>query len=137
VTQYTIGSPLNLILLISPLPAARDFFRILFDPLALTYAKVGCCVVEKPRWFSLVLRAVGLRGDGETGVQETFRAAGELRARVGREATLVAAEMLRESLGLATRAANMAAQRLYRLNEKSLESVWCSNKRIRDRFNER
>jgi len=137
VTQCTIGSPLNLILLISPLLATRDFFRMLFDPLALTYAKVGCCVVEKPRWFSLVLRAVGLRGDGETGVQGTFRAAGDWRVRAGREAAVVAAEMLRESLGLATRAANMAAHRFYRLNEKSLESVWCSNKRIRDRFNER
>jgi hypothetical protein len=65
-----------------------------------------------------VLRAVGLRGDAETGVQGTFRAAGDLRAvgdlrvRTGRGTLLVAAEMLRVSLGLATRAANMAAHKL-------------------------
>jgi len=67
--------------------------------------------------LSLVLRAVGLRGEAETGVQGTFRAAGDLRAvgdlrvRTGRGTLLVAAEMLRESLGLTTRAANMAPRK--------------------------
>jgi hypothetical protein len=59
-----------------------------------------------------VLWAVGLRGDGEIGVQGTFRAPEDLRVRVGRGTLLVAAEMLRDSLGLATRAASMVAHKL-------------------------
>jgi len=39
-------------------------------------------------------------------------ATGDLRVRAGRGTLLVTAEMLRESLGLATRAANMAAHEL-------------------------
>jgi len=39
-------------------------------------------------------------------------ATGDLRVRAGRGTLLVTAEMLRESLGLATRAANMAAHKL-------------------------
>lgn len=31
------------------------------------YANVGGCSVENPRWFKRVLRAVGLRGEGDTG----------------------------------------------------------------------
>ena len=60
--------------------------------------------MEKPRWFSRVLRAVGLIGDGETGV----RGIGGLRESEGREAAL----MLRESLGFAAREASI----LNRLN---------------------
>lgn len=55
--------------------------------------------MEKPRWLSLVLRTVGLMGEGEIGV----RGIGDLRESDGREAAL----MLRESLGLAARVASI------------------------------
>jgi len=73
--------------------------------------------------LSFVLRAVGLRGDGEMGVRETLMATGDLRVRAGRGTLLVTAEMFRESLGLATRAANMVAHKL---------SVSMSTKNIRE-----
>lgn len=68
--------------------------------------KLGCCV-SGDRWFWLilrlraVLRAVGLRGLGESGVLGMDMAAGEGREREG--TPLTALEMLRESFGLATR----------------------------------
>ena len=43
------------------------FFKMLREELELTYAYVGCCIVEYPLWFSLVLRCVGLMGEGDTG----------------------------------------------------------------------
>lgn len=61
--------------------------------------------MEKPRWFILVFRAVGLIGEGEMGVRGIM--AGDLRDRAGLEEAapwLAAVEMLRESFGLAARA---------------------------------
>jgi len=43
---------------------------MLLEELELGYAYVGCCMVEKPRWFIRVLRIVGLMGDGDTGAGE-------------------------------------------------------------------
>lgn len=63
-------------------------------------------MVEYPRWFNLVLRAVGLTGDGEIGVRG---ATGDLRAREGRVLDWTVVEMLRESLGLTTREASISA----------------------------
>lgn len=67
-----------------------DFFRMLLDELGFEYAYVGCCMVEYPRWFSFVFRAVGLMGTGEAGAAETgdrigAMAIGDLRDRVGRD----------------------------------------------------
>lgn len=64
---------------------------------------MGGWKLEYPRWFNLVLRAVGLIGDGEMGVRGIM--AGDLRERVGREEAapwLTAVEML--SVGLTARA---------------------------------
>ncbi len=56
---------------------------------------MGCCSVEKPRWFIRVLRTVGLIGDGEIGVRgrgdlakdvEGMVMAGTARASFGRAA---------------------------------------------------
>jgi len=55
-----------------------------------------------------VLFAVGLRGEGEIGVRGTIL--GDLSDREGRPELCPAAEMLRESLGLAARAAYMIDQ---------------------------
>ena len=52
--------------------------------------------MENPRWFSRVFRAVGLIGDGETGVGGS----GDLSGRV----EVVAVGRARASLGLAARA---------------------------------
>ena len=59
--------------------------------------------MEYPRWFNRVLRAVGLIGDGEMG---DFRARGDLRLRLGRDAG-AAVEMLRASFGLTDREASI------------------------------
>lgn len=48
----------------------EDFFKMLREELELVYAYVGCCIVVNPRWFILVLRIVGLMGDGDTGAAE-------------------------------------------------------------------
>jgi len=56
---------------------------MLLEELELAYENVGCCPVEYPRWFSLVLRAVGLMGDGEIGVRGI--AMGDLRESEGRD----------------------------------------------------
>jgi len=71
------------------------------------YANVGCCIVEYPCWFSLVLRAVGLIGEGDRGVLGMFMAIGDLSDRAGRDAFPVAAAILTESLGLTARAVYM------------------------------
>jgi len=71
------------------------------------------------------------------GVQGTLRAPGDLSVRAGRGTLLVAAEMLRESLGLPTRAANMVERKVIGVNNRSreiLENVWCPNKWLRDRL---
>lgn len=81
----------------------------------------------------MVLRAVGLRGDGESGVRGMVMAAGDGIVRVGRDAAVVAAEMLRESLGLATRVASMAAHKVFVsmiIHERTVDNFRCSNKRI-------
>ena len=57
---------------------------------------MGTCKVERPRWLSLVLRAVGLMGEGEIGV----RRSGDFGARLATGATGTA----RASFGLAARA---------------------------------
>lgn len=44
---------------------------------------MGCWKLEKPRWFILVFRAVGLIGDGEMGVRGIMT--GDLRERDGRD----------------------------------------------------
>lgn len=114
-----VGSQLNWIRLEeAPLPGELEqelaqelfFLRMLFEEAELAYAKVACCcMVEKPRWLSFVLRAVGLRGEGDSGVRGDMvivMATGDLRDRTGRDVLLVeAAAMLKESLGLAARAA--------------------------------
>jgi len=77
--------------------------------------KVGGCRVEKPRWLSLVLRAVGLSGAGETGERRGERSGGamatgeaRLSFRDGRVADdWEVVEMLRESLGLTALEASM------------------------------
>lgn len=56
--------------------------------------------MENPRWFSRVFRAVGLTGDGETGVGGS----GDLSGRV----EVVAVGRARASLGLAARASILA-----------------------------
>ncbi len=84
----------------------EDFFRMLRDELELTYEYVGCCIVEYPRWLSRVLRAVGLRGDGEMG--DIRGAKGDFRARLGRVAGMaLPVEMLKDNLGLEAREASM------------------------------
>lgn len=63
---------------------------MLLEELVLTYAYVGCCIVEKnPFRFSLVLRAVGLVGVGEAGIGDDgdrsgVRAKGDFNDRFGR-----------------------------------------------------
>ena len=37
----------------------------------LAYENEGTCSVDRPRWLSLVFRAVGLIGDGETAGRRT------------------------------------------------------------------
>ena len=69
---------------------------MLFEELELVYEYVGCCIVEYPRWLSLVFRAVGLTGDGEMGDLRDSTI-GDLSDRDGL-AEFVAA-MLNESLG--------------------------------------
>lgn len=71
------------------------------------------CMVEYPRWFRRVLRAVGLIGDGEMGVRGVgtegmVRLMGDLRESEGRveewvDVAVAADEMLMESLGLRER----------------------------------
>jgi len=65
-------------------------------PDGCAYAKFAGCSVEKPRWLSRVLRAVGLIGEGEIGV----RGSGDFMLRV----LVVFVGRARESLGLAARA---------------------------------
>jgi len=62
--------------------------------------------VEKPRWFRRVFRAVGLMGDGESGVRARE---GGWRDDDGLEAAL----MLSESLGLAARVASILLVRFW------------------------
>lgn len=60
------------------------------------------------------------------------KAAGDGRVRLGRDTAAVAAEILRVSLGLATRVASMAAHKLFVsmiVHEKTVGN-WCSNKQI-------
>lgn len=59
---------------------------------------MGCWKVEKPRWFALVFRTVGLMGDGEM-----MRV--DLRAWLVDEVGTV--RVLRASFGLAARASMM------------------------------
>ena len=73
--------------------------------LELVYPYVGCCMVEYPRWLSLVLRAVGLMGEGDTG---DLTLTGDLSDRDGR-ACAAFVEMLRDSLGLTARLASILA----------------------------
>lgn len=74
---------------------------MLLDEEELTYAYVGCCMVEYPLWFSLVLRAVGLMGDGDTGDRRGSK--GDLRDSDGRPAVCtVEVEMLKDNFGFAT-----------------------------------
>lgn len=79
------------------------FFRMLLVVDDCAYAYDGCWAVEEwPRWFRRVLRAVGLLGEGESGVRG--REEGGLRES---DAGLEAALMLRESFGLAARVASI------------------------------
>jgi len=63
--------------------------------------------VEYPLWFRRVLCVVGVRATGDRGVRGIVRAAGDFSDKAGRDVLLVAEAMLRESLGLARRAAYM------------------------------
>jgi hypothetical protein len=84
------------------------FFNMLRDELELTYAYVGCCIVEYPLWFSRVFRAVGLRGEGGTG--DFMGVIGDFNDNEGRVAWEVeVVEMLKDNFGLATREASMLA----------------------------
>jgi hypothetical protein len=83
-----------------------DFFKILLEELELAYAYVGCCMVEYPLWLSRVLRAVGLAGDGEIG--DFIGLIGDFSDRLGLAAEEGAVvEMLKDSLGFATREASI------------------------------
>lgn len=88
---------------------------MLLDVLELEYAYVGFCMVENPRWFSLVLRTVGLMGDGDTGTGEMgdrmgVMVMGDFIVKVGRPGGhVVAVEMLKDNLGLVTLEASMVA----------------------------
>jgi len=79
---------------------------MLLEELEFKYAYVGCCMVEYPRWLSLVLRAVGLIGEGETGVRGC-RLTGDLSDRDGREFCAVFVEILRANLGFMLREASI------------------------------
>ena len=59
---------------------------------------MGCWKVDKPCWFALVFRIVGLIGDGEMGI-------GDLRAWLVDEVGTA-----RASLGLAARASMMTCR---------------------------
>jgi len=87
----------------------EDFLRMLLDELELTYAYVGCCMVEYPLWFNLVLRTVGLMGDGDTGdLRGVSGDRGDLSDNVGRViGPAFEVEMLKESFGFAMREASM------------------------------
>jgi len=90
VTQYTTGlSEKDSCRREEPGEEPEVFFKMLLEELEFVYAYVGCCMVEKPRWFILVLRMVGLIGDGDTGAGEMgdrmgVRVRGDFSDRVGR-----------------------------------------------------
>lgn len=95
--HLTVGSSLNCNFLLANELVACDFLRMLLVLAFCSYANVGTCKVESPRWLSLVLRTVGLIGDGETGVRKV----GDFGARL---VTAGAVGTESASLGLAARA---------------------------------